>query len=401
MSSTPAVAFALPGWSNDQVRRVVLALLVLIALPGAAQAGTARVDVYTEPPGVEPESSCSRYMQCPPDALEFAAAPGEVNDVTISAAPGGFNVHDAGAPVTAGERCTSVDANTVFCSAQVVRSASLGDGDDRISAGGGASGGDGNDVLNVVSGDGGPGNDVVTCAGVICELSGGPGDDIVTCPGGTCDLSGGPGADRITGGDRADVIRGGPGGTGDDDLLDGGAGFDTLDYADHRTPVQIELAGAGQTVVSPGESDSIAGFEQAAGGSGDDVLSGPAGVTQPASLLTQGMNGGRGDDRIVVRSQATATGGPGNDTIIGAAGRQTLLGDRGNDSIRGGAGNDKLTGGDGADILSGQAGNDALGGRDGRGGNDRVACGTGSDRATADRGDRVSGCERVKLPRRR
>src|SRR4029453_3288108 len=66
------------------------------------------------------------------------------------------------------------------------------------------------------------------------------------------------------------------------------------------------------------------------------------------------VDGGAGDDRVVVRALRTGaniTGGEGNDTLIGG---------KGNDSLAGGDGNDKLRGRLGADLLSGGAGNDRL-----------------------------------------
>lgn len=60
-----------------------------------------------------------------------------------------------------------------------------------------------------------------------------------------------------------------------------------------------------------------------------------------------------------------ATGGQGNDTLIGNAASNVLLGGGGNDTLNGGAGNDALYGGSGNDILIGGLGNDTLDGGDG------------------------------------
>lgn len=77
-----------------------------------------------------------------------------------------------------------------------------------------------------------------------------------------------------------------------------------------------------------------------------------------------------GDDR-----NNSATGGSGDDTIIGNGGNDTLRGNRGNDSITGGGGddflyggrsNDDLNGGDGDDLIAGEFGNDVLIGGNGR-----------------------------------
>jgi Ca2+-binding RTX toxin-like protein len=55
-----------------------------------------------------------------------------------------------------------------------------------------------------------------------------------------------------------------------------------------------------------------------------------------------------------------ATGGAGNDWVVGTQGVDTLRGDTGNDVLQGDAGNDSLDGGAGDDTLVGGAGNDTL-----------------------------------------
>jgi Ca2+-binding RTX toxin-like protein len=414
------------------MRPPLLALLLLALLPAAADAATVRVDVYREPPGTDPFESCSRYAMCPPDTLVFEAAPGEANDVTIATegTPGSpglgyppqyrFVVRDAGATVEPGAGCERIDEHTAACRAQTARAVELGDRDDRMTgAFGSAAGGAGDDVLEVGSGEGGTGTDILTCAGT----SG-------------CSLDGGPGADRVTGGPGEDRISGGPGGPGDDDLLDGGDGPDLLDMADHAAAVEVDLASSPQRYASAGEQDSIMGFEVPIGGRGDDLLGGAEGVVL-GSLYTEGMLGGKGDDRILVRSPMPAEGGQGDDSIAGlpggggfdggpgddrltggprndslygnsgrdvirgGGGRDNVVGSGGADDLDGGTGNDRLLGGGGADLLRGGAGRDRvesaeardLGERPAR---DRVNCGAGRrDRALADRLDRVSRCERV------
>ena len=59
-----------------------------------------------------------------------------------------------------------------------------------------------------------------------------------------------------------------------------------------------------------------------------------------------------------------ATGGRGNDTIIGNEAANLLLGREGNDSISAGSGSDEIWGGSGSDFLSGALGNDTLHGGD-------------------------------------
>lgn len=86
-------------------------------------------------------------------------------------------------------------------------------------------------------------------------------------------------------------------------------------------------------------------------------------------------------------------GGTGADVLDGGDGDDRLNGASGNDRLLGGPGRDRLTGGPGRDRIAGGAGNDTILARDGA--RDLVECGPGSDSVTADRADRVRGCERV------
>ncbi|MEI3650706.1 MAG: DUF4214 domain-containing protein [Dolichospermum lemmermannii FEM_B0920] len=59
-------------------------------------------------------------------------------------------------------------------------------------------------------------------------------------------------------------------------------------------------------------------------------------------------------------AKLTATGGAGNDILIGGTVNDSLTGGAGNDSLTGGTGNDSLTGGAGNDSLTGSADSDTL-----------------------------------------
>jgi Ca2+-binding RTX toxin-like protein len=220
-----------------------LALLLLLAFPAAASAGTARVVPYVEPPGIDPFSSCARYMVCPPDMAVFDAAPGEANRMTITEAWGGssyrFLVRDEGAPLRAGDGCEQVEPNAVACMAAAIGPLRLGDGDDRLTAmrgeawgGAGADvltvrftrmeGGGGDDVLTGSFGKGGGGDDRLVVRGGY----GGPGKDVMRCPReALCTLDGGPGDDRMTGSDKTDRLFG----RGGDDVVRGRREFDTIE----------------------------------------------------------------------------------------------------------------------------------------------------------------------------
>ena len=118
----------------------------------------------------------------------------------------------------------------------------------------------------------------------------------------------------------------------------------------------------------------------------DDALAGTsAGDRLSGGLGADGISGGAGDDCLL--------GGPGDDLLLGNAGADDLRGEGGNDVLRGGAGNDALRGGGGSNRVAGGGGADVVSAANGR--RDVVDCGTGRDRVTADRRDRLRGCERV------
>jgi len=217
-------------------------------------------------------------------------------------------------------------------------------------------GGPDDDVMH-----GGPGDD---------KLSGLGGDDRIDGKDGDDHLLGGEGNDRITGGDGDDVIDGGPGrdsmmgGKGDDmfvarlpdpggsphrfgwadgwwdwwddghhgrrdDVYDGGAGADTLDFSGIDGPIKLDLADHAARFGSA----TIVDIENLIGGAKDDRLSG----NDEANALY----GNGGDDEL--------DGEKGNDRLFGGDGNDDLDGGKGRDTLVGGDGRDKLTGGDGRD----------------------------------------------------
>jgi hypothetical protein len=89
------------------------------------------------------------------------------------------------------------------------------------------------------------------------------------------------------------------------------------------------------------------------------------------------------------------SGGAGNDRLTGGTGNDRLTGGTGNDRLTGGTGNDRLTGGTGNDKFDAGPGNDTINSRDKR--RETIRCGTGKkDRVTADRIDRLIGCDQVR-----
>jgi hypothetical protein len=109
-----------------------------------------------------------------------------------------------------------------------------------------------------------------------------------------------------------------------------------------------------------------------------DVLHGSA-----SGDLIKGLGG---NDRLF--------GGRGRDCLSGGAGNDRLSGGPGGDRLTGGAGRDRLTGGGGTDRFVAGPGNDRIFSADGR--REKVSCGAGRDSVTADRRDKLKGCEKVK-----
>jgi Ca2+-binding RTX toxin-like protein len=182
-------------------------------------------------------------------------------------------------------------------------------------------------------------------------LAGAGGNDTIAGGAGADNLAGAGGNDTITGGAGADTLAGDGGddqitpGDGDDGAVSGGAGVDTVRYADGRsTGVKVDLAGAGPD-----------------GGAAD------------------------GTEHLVEV-----------ENVVGTAFADTLIGDGAANLLAGGGGADAITGGGGQDILRGDDGGDAIQARDGAA--DRVECGAGSDSAVVDAADVLTACETALLP---
>ncbi|MDQ6751612.1 MAG: hypothetical protein M3Z33_12795, partial [Actinomycetota bacterium] len=143
---------------------------------------------------------------------------------------------------------------------------------------------------------GGAGNDRLLASSGGAKLDGGAGNDTLSGSRKGDELTGGPGSDRISAGRGNDLLRNGEPASPASDRYDGGPGEDQVSYAD-RAPVTIDLSL--RTAGAAGEADALAGIEDASGGSGDDVIVGDGG---PNALA-----GGGGRDRIL--------GGAGNDRL--------------------------------------------------------------------------------------
>ena len=139
---------------------------------------------------------------------------------------------------------------------------------------------------------------------------------------------------------------------------------------------------------------------------GDLIRGTPASERLVVSAAAKHVLGMAGDDRI--------TGGPGRDCLDGGPGRDRISGKAGADVLSGGTGIDQLIGGGGADRITDaptayafgilKAGNNRIAAGPGadvidvaNARRDIVHCGSGRDRATVDRMDKLTGCERRKV----
>lgn len=160
-------------------------------------------------------------------------------------------------------------------------------------------------------------------------------------------------------------------------------GQDMIDASDLATRVEIDLRpghystiGAISNNIGVAAAVTVAGqvinyIENAAGGSGNDLLVGNATINRingnDGRDILFGL-GGRdrlygdvGRDRLYSGSgNDIARGGKGNDRLFGGSGNDRLFGDGGHDRIFGNKGSDRLSGGRGNDTLDGGGGNDTL-----------------------------------------
>jgi Ca2+-binding RTX toxin-like protein len=143
-------------------------------------------------------------------------------------------------------------------------------------------------------------------------------------------------ADTLAGNSSANVLTGGE---GDDyffsdlgaDALNGGNGYDIVDYQASASRVRVNLTTGG--VDADAQGDTYVSIEMVGGTNFNDILTGDDLVN---ALIGQG-----GNDRL--------TGLGGNDTLSGGAGADILEGGDGDDQLQSGAGADTLNGGSGLD----------------------------------------------------
>ena len=197
-------------------------------------------------------------------------------------------------------------------------------------------------------------------------------------------------------------------------IWDGG-GTDTYDFSNYANGVKVDLrpgnwsTTAANQLADLGDGNSarwnIANaelyknnkaslIENATGGAGNDLivgnevknlLKGKGGNDKLLGLRgNDTLYGGGGDDKLYGgTSKDTLYGDEGKDRLYGNKGGDTLFGDAGSDTLFAGADSDWLFGGSGLDKLYGGDGDDFF---YGGGGNDRVYGGNGNDRLIGNAG---------------
>ncbi|MEM9471670.1 MAG: calcium-binding protein [Pseudomonadota bacterium] len=209
-------------------------------------------------------------------------------------------------------------------------------GDDDIDAG------KGDDLVNAGPGDdvvtGGEDKDTINGGEDDDQLFGGKGDDIIN--GGTGDdiLVGGADKDSLFGGDGNDILDGVD--NKQEDILDGGAGIDFVDYRDAKGRQKIYFDDADK---SEGERSKDTWIS----------IEGVMGSTKSKNDIY----GADTDDRIIGGNKKDKLyGRDGMDVLEGRLGKDQLFGGDGFDILNGGRGSDKLTGGADTDIFYFEAG---------------------------------------------
>ncbi|MFN3669789.1 MAG: beta strand repeat-containing protein [Brevundimonas sp.] len=235
-------------------------------------------------------------------------------------------------------------------------------------------GGLGNDVLSfngsgryvdVVTFEGGDGDDVVTTAGALSSvISAGAGADTVTVDtlGGSWAIKLGSGSDRVILASTNEAFAG----SNDNVVRDFavGAGGDVLDLS-------AWLAGGALSNYTQGDNPFLSGHMRLIQ-SGTDTLvqvdqdgGGNSFVTLVTLQKTAPLNFTAFNFNGFAPLPGSIEGGAGADVLTGTEGIDLVNGNNGDDALTGLAGNDVLNGGSGNDILDGGAGDDVLNGGSG------------------------------------
>jgi Ca2+-binding RTX toxin-like protein len=122
-----------------------------------------------------------------------------------------------------------------------------------------------------------PGNDVIVGSSGDDVIDAGAGNDTICAGDGNDQVSDGLGKDKVflEGGDDA-LVAGAVQDRGD--VVHGGDGSDTADYSARSDNLRVTLATAFADDGGPGENDTLRFVENATGGSGDDTMVGTDGA---------------------------------------------------------------------------------------------------------------------------
>lgn len=196
------------------------------------------------------------------------------------------------------------------------------------------------------------------------DLYGGGGDDYLEGGAGLDKLYGGDGFDYFDYANPAHIVRG--------EIIDGGAGIDTIGVRPSRPGELFDFTGAKLTSIEQFAGAGAIGrftFAQAAGLTTIEAfnleLAGSGAFTLNSDLLLRGVVRLVSYDTTLTIGSATnlyggisVTGSNGTDTVIGNGAANTLSGEGGADKLYGEGGGDFLIGGLGRDQLYGGAGRD-------------------------------------------
>jgi Ca2+-binding RTX toxin-like protein len=198
---------------------------------------------------------------------------------------------------------------------------------------------DGVGALTLLTVDGGAGDDSIAGSDGPDLLLGGEGNDI---------LEGRGGDDRIVGDRGNDTVSGG---TGDDTLVwNNGDATDVMNGGDGHDDVEVNGAPTAGDVFTIQPNGARIKFDRT------NLVPFSLDIGSSETLHANGLGG---DDAITVGEvggfSVTASGGSGNDTLIGGGSAETFLG---------GSGNDTITPAGGVDVVFGEEGDDKVNVRD-------------------------------------
>ena len=160
-------------------------------------------------------------------------------------------------------------------------------------------------------------------------------NNVINGNGASNEIEGGLGNDTINGRAGNDILKGGEG----NDTLNGGAGADNMDGGDQNDTYIVDNAG-----------DIVA----------EQFVGGQSGFDQVLSSASHTLGFGIEDLSLTGNAAINGSGNNLNNRIDGNNAANTLNGGDGNDFITGNGGNDILSGGNGNDILDGGLGNDVI-----------------------------------------